>query len=394
MDLSHIIAQQTFLNLPNKKAYLILPQPSEDEELDSKVLARRQKDLDGYIVEHQSILEQRAEEFSIDLQKVWDRISSAIVKEIKAIYNAIQDAQGVPITRTPISRAKFRNMRRQLLRLRQLEKQLINLMNFQELRTRLARNIAFTYTESYYFHAFAVEQAARVAVVAPVLTAGHVVGVMINPWLPDGRTYSDRLRANTEYLAKKMVETVERAMGSGWSINRTAREIQNNAQEGYYNSVRLARTEMTRAAAQGANHVYMQNVDIMDGKRWNAVLDARTAPKDAQNDGEIFPLSYDTPENLGVAGKRIPNHPNCRCKWSPVLSALGISVRERIARGPGDSKKKFGARTYTQARTYKEYARERGLPDVDEAVRNENPSKYLRRGETSEDIPADFFGVA
>ena len=265
------------------------------------------------------------------------------------------------------------------------------MLGTEEQKAKMDRNLAYSYSEAYYFHAFGLEKAAKVAVNVPILTQGHVIGVLVNPWLPDGNTYSDRLRANTQYLASKMVKTLENAMGSGWSINRTAREIQKNAQEGYYNAVRLARTEINRAAAQGANHVYMQNADIMDGKRWNAVLDARTAPKDAQNDGQTFDLDYDTPENPGEAGKRIPNHPNCRCKWSPILSALGISTKERIARGAGDSKNEFGERTYTKARTYKEYAKERGLPDLDDLVRNEDPRKYLRRGESLADIPQNFF---
>lgn len=87
-------------------------------------------------------------------------------------------------------------------------------------------------------------------------------------------------------------------------------------------------------------------------------MDLVTAKKDAQNDGQVFELSYDTPENLGQPGKQIPNHPNCRCKWSPVLSALGTSTKERIARDRESN------RIYTKARTYKEYAKERGLPDV------------------------------
>jgi SPP1 gp7 family putative phage head morphogenesis protein len=207
------------------------------------------------------------------------------------------------------------------------------------------------------------------------------MGVLANPWLPDGKTYGNRIRSNTQYLAEKMEVALEEALSKGWSVNRTARHIQETANEGFYNAVRLARTELNRAAAQGANHIYMQNADILDGKRWNATLDARTAPKDAQNDGKVFELSYDTPENPGKAGQRIPNHPNCRCKWTPILSALGISTKERIARGEGDSKTEFGERIYTNARTYKEYAKERGLPDLSEKLRNDKPSSYLRRGE-------------
>jgi len=365
--------------------------PPENKEIDAKVLARRQKDLEGFVENHQEILDKRAVKYAAEIAPLWQRIGRSITNEIRVIYQEVQDAQGVPIEKQPIDAAKFRNMQRQIERLRKLQQQLVDMLGTVEQKAKMDRNLAYTYSEAYYFHAFGLEQAAKVAVNVPILTQGHVIGVLINPWLPDGNTYSDRLRANTQYLASKMVKTLENAMGAGWSINRTAREIQNNAQEGYYNAVRLARTEINRAAAQGANHVYMQNADIMDGKRWNAVLDARTAPKDAQNDGNIFDLDYDTPENPGEPGRRIPNHPNCRCKWTPILSALGISARERIARGDGDTKTNFGERMYTKARTYKEYAAKRGLPDIDDLIRNEDPRKYLRRGETLADVPKNFF---
>lgn len=349
--------------------------PPENAGIDAKVLARRQKDLEGFIEKHQALLDERAVQYAAETAPLWQRIASSITKEIKAIYYELQDAQGVPITKQPIKADKLRNMKRQYARLRKLEQRLMEILGTKDHQNKMDRNLAYSYAESFYFHAFGLEKAAKVTVATPVLTIGHVIGALLNPWLPDGKTYSARIRESTAYLAKKMVETVENALGLGWSINRTAREIQQNAQEGYYNAVRLARTEMTRAAGQGANHLYMQNADILDGKRWNATLDQKTAAKDAQNDGEVFKLNYDTPENPGKAGKRIPNHPNCRCKWSPVLSALGISSKERIARDDNNK------RTYTKARTYKEYAKERGLPDVSETVRNDNPLKYLRGDE-------------
>jgi SPP1 gp7 family putative phage head morphogenesis protein len=365
--------------------------PPKNPEIDAKVLARRQKDLEGFIEKHQEILDKRAAKYGQEILPLWQRIGRNITNEIRAIYNQVQDAQGVPIEKQPIDEAKLRNMKRQIDRLRKLQQQLVDMMGTEAQKAKMDRNLAYSYSEAYYFHAFGLEQAAKVALNVPILTQGHVIGALINPWLPDGKTYSDRLRANTQYLADKMVKTVEEGLGSGWSINRIAREIQNNADEGYYNAVRLARTEINRAAAQGANHVYLQNADIMDGKRWNAVLDARTAPKDAQNDGNVFDLDYDTPENPGEPGRRIPNHPNCRCKWTPILSALGISTRERIARGEDDTKTNFGERIYTEARTYKEYAQQQGLPDIDDLVRNEDPRRYLRRGETLADIPKNFF---
>lgn len=360
-------------------------------KIDARVLARMQKDMEGFIVKHQDILDKRSAQYAKEIQPFWDNVGNGIEREIRAIYSQMQDANGVPIMKQPIEPAKFRNMQRQMERLQKLHDFLVEKMGVVEQDEKMTRNLAHSFSEAYYYHGYALEQSAQVAMTLPILTQGVVMGVLANPWLPDNRTYSDRIRANTTYLAGKMREAVEEGVGKGWGINRLARRIKEVAGEGYYNSVRLARTEMTRAAAQGANHTYMQNADIMDGKRWNAVLDARTAPKDAQNDGKVFDLDYDTPEKKGEAGRRIPNHPNCRCKWTPVLSALGISTRERIARGEGDTKTKFGERTYTKARDYETYAKERGLPNVNEAVRNEDPRRYLRRGETLADVPKNFF---
>jgi SPP1 gp7 family putative phage head morphogenesis protein len=350
--------------------------------IDEKVVARRQKDLEGFIDRYQAILDKRAAQYAAEINPLWQRIARKIAEEIKLIYNELQDAQGVPIIREPIKADKYRNMQRQIARLTNLYQFLVETLGAVEQKEKMDNNLAFAYTEAYYVHAFGVEQAVKLTIATPILSQAQVMGILANPWLPDGKTYSNRLRANTEYLAQKMLKTVENAVGSGWSINRTAREIQNNAQEGYFNAVRLARTEINRAAAQGASHLFMQNADIMDSKRWNATLDARTAPKDADNDRKQYALDYDTPENPGKPGERIPNHPNCRCKWTPVLSALGMSTKERIARGAGDRKDNFGERIYTKAKTYREYAKERGLPDLDERLRNDNPRRYLRRGET------------
>lgn len=358
-------------------------QPPKNPKLDARVLARRQKDLDDFVLKYDKILDKRSAKYAKDLQPLYLKMAQNITNEIQALYQQLQDANGVPITQEPIKPEKLRNMKRQLDRLKRLQLDVIQELDLDGQVEGLDRMLAYSYYDSYNFHAFGLEQAAKVGVQAPLLTHAHVMGVLANPWLPDGNTYSDRLRRNTRYLGIKMQEAVTEAVGNGWNWNRLARRIQEVAGEGYYNAVRLARTERTRAAAQGANQLYMQNADVMDSKRWNATLDSKTAPKDAANDGKVYELAYDTPEAPGRAGERIPNHPNCRCKWSPVLSALGVSTRERIA-------KENGTRTYTKARTYDEYAKEKGLPNLDERLERDDPTKYLRRGEGMEayDLPS------
>ena len=352
------------------------------DELDASVLARRQKDLEGYLDRYREIIDKRQVKYAADMRPLWLRINRNITAELKAVYAELQDANGVPITRLPIPEAKYRNMQRKIKHLATLQQRLAGMLKVKEQDVKLGRNLAYEYSRAYYYNAYALEQSAQVLVMVPELTESQVMGILANPWLPDGATYSDRIRSSAVYLAGKMEKTMVEAVGNGWDWNRTARRIQDVAKEGYFNSVRLARTELNRAAGQGANNLYMENADILDNKRWNATLDSRTAPKDARNDGKVYPLEYDTPEIPGLPGERIPNHPNCRCNWTPVLSALGVSTRERIARGAGDSTDKFGERIYTKARTYEEYAKERGLPDLNERLANDNPKSYLRQGES------------
>lgn len=350
--------------------------------LDDLILARRQKDMDGYIELYLKRLDNITGQFMKELEPAWQRMTKTLQDKVKKIYQdlgAVQDPRRLEVLKNRIDRLEALQS--------QLAQDLKDMgSRLQPYYTGKLKNI---FEDSYYFHLFGLEKSAKVKVAAPVLTADRILGILANPWLPDGANYSDRIRANTAFLASNMRKVMAKAISEGWGWNETAHMIQATSGEGYYAAVRLARTEFTRASALASTYSYMANSDILDGKRWNATLDSRVAPKDAKNDGKIYDLDYDTTENPGVPGQRIPNHPHCRCRWTPVLSALGVSKKERIARGDGDSPTSWGARTYTNARTYEEYSKERGLPDLTERLRNDNLKAYLRPGEKSAELLRD-----
>jgi SPP1 gp7 family putative phage head morphogenesis protein len=359
-------------------------QVPENPILDPRVQARRQKDMDGFVEQHQELVDKRAVQYAGELQETWQRIGTTLDDSVKRIYKT-QAVDGVLPKGAAYDAARLTMIRAQTNYLTQVS---------DKMNQKMTKKLMAQYAESYYITAFKTEQATKLSVKVPILTESQVMGIVANPWLPDGRTYSDRLRANTGLLAKNMREIVEEAVATGLSVHDTARLIEARTGESYSNAVRLARTELTRAAAQGQTQLYMENADVMDGKRWNATLDTKTAPKDAANDGKLYPIDYDTPENPGEPGERIPNHPNCRCAWSPVLSALGVNKRERIAR------EETGERTYTKARTYEEYADEKGLPSLKDRLEGDNPRSYFRRGETFKDYAnavgkteAEFLGT-
>lgn len=347
------------------------------DDLQKQVIARRQKDLDGYTDKYKKLTDARTAEFAAEVAPIWQRTAQRLEIQVKNLYKEYATAEGV------LDAGKMKTIKREIDKLAQMQKQLQKEIKGIEplVKNKLTKHVAFEFARSHYVSAFGLEQAARVAVNVPLLSYNAVMGVLNNPWLKDGFTYSDRLRANTQYLADKMGQSIGRAMAEGWDVQKTARHIVKTAGEGFYNSVRLARTEITRASAQGASNLYMENADILDGKRWEATLDSRTAAQDAENDGKVYPLEYDTPEMEGAAGERIPNHPNCRCGWAPLLSALGVSDKERVAR-EGDSKESWGKNKYTKARTYREYAQQRGLPSLDDRLAGDDLRRYLRPGET------------
>lgn len=340
-----------------------------------KVLKRRQKDLDGYTDDYEMRLEVMTQKHVRDMGKTWQDMSTRLEGKIKAMYI---DAGGIQDPK------KLKTMANKINRLEALQSQLeedlkLNNAKLQPYFTGILKN---QFEDSYYYKAFGLEQAAKIAVTVPMLTPAMVLGVLANPWVGDGATYAQRINANMAHFAKNIRDSVATAVSDGLGWNETAQLIRKGSNESYHRSVNLARTELTRAAAQGASYSYMQNADILDGKRWNATKDSRTAPKDADNDGKLYDLDYDTTENPGKPGQRIPNHPRCRCLWSPVLSALGVQDKERIARDTTDTPKSWGNNYYTKAANYRDYAKERGLPDLDTRLVDDKLKKYLRPGET------------
>ena len=340
-------------------------------ELDARVLARRQMDLEGFLDHYESLVQKRVLQYGEKIAPLWKLMTQRLDKEIKALLLQYSNLDGT------LSEAKLKTMGYKIAHMDKLRQSILSNLGEMAapLTEMLGNGIAYEYVMAYNYTAYGLEQAAKVSINVPQLTAARVMGVVNNPWLPDGKTYSARIRQSNQYVANKMYDTIGRGVTEGWDVNKTALEIRRTAGEGYFNAIRLARTEYTRAAAQGASQLYMENADVLDDKHWNATLDSSTAPRDAKNDGKGYDLDYDTPEKPGKPGERIPNHPHCRCRWSPRLSALGISTKERITRDKG------GVRTYTKARTYEEYAKERGLPDLNERLANDDPRKYLRRDE-------------
>lgn len=232
--------------------------------------------------------------------------------------------------------------------------------------------------------AFILEQAAKCKVTVPNLNTSGVLGIIANPWLPDGATYSARIRKSIDLVAEQAEKTVKELVTKKMQYSDAAKELSKRVDESYYNGSRIIRTEMTRANALGTSYSLMENADIVEGKYRDATFDSKTSAYCAADADyskrNPYDVDYDTPMNPGLPGRRIPNHPHCRCRWVAILSALGIKDRQKTALD------RNGERYYTKASSYDDYAKEVGLPSVQDMVNADNPKKYLRPGETLEDL--------
>lgn len=341
---------------------------NKDDKLTDRELRKRETAFNRFLHKYRDKIADKVSAYAKMVTPSFKDLKDYLLLNVKVVFNRYGKENGLldKLKFTPTVRKEW------VKQLRERAASVVPAMS------SLMRNaIAFDRVQSYYQHSFALERSVKVPVVPPSITADELLKKADKPWLPDGGAFSDRLYRNTTALADTVNAIIKKATDKGWSVEQTAKLISEHADITYRQAVTLARTEFTRAVSQGASEAMLAQADILEGKRWDATLDSKTAPRDAANDGNIYPLDYDTPANPGRVGERIPNHTNCRCLWSAVLRKLGVSKAERIA------KDLQGNRVFTAANTYREYAEKYGLPDLDERLRTEDPRRYLRRGEST-----------
>lgn len=248
--------------------------------------------------------------------------------------------------------------------------------------------LANTFEYGFNSELFTLEQKTQTAVNIPTLNRKGVVNACLLDWVGDGHTYSDRIRINTALVADGAKEAVKEVITKKCSYNNAAHTLANKINESYGNAVRIIRTEMTRVNGLGASYAAMANADLYEGKRRDATYDSRTSAMCAADADysavNPYPVDYDTPTNPAPPGHRIPNHPNCRCRWEFIVQGIGNKCRGKIARDENDRN------YYTEAETFDEYAKERGLPSVQEMLEKDNPKRYIRPGESLENLEKEL----
>lgn len=135
----------------------------------------------------------------------------------------------------------------------------------------------------------------------------------------DGVKLSKKIKANTEFLKKQVVQEIQRGFSTSMSYVDIARNISSRGEADMNRSMRIARTEGNRiyneAALDSAQAAVKAGVDTV--KQWVAILDSRTRESHQRVDGEWVELNEKFSNGLFLPGDK--NAPpaeivNCRCK--------------------------------------------------------------------------------
>ncbi|QYY41470.1 minor capsid protein [Aneurinibacillus thermoaerophilus] len=295
--------------------------------------------------QYQIDLEKRIAKYATHLKKLFGSVTNSIIKEVAMLYAKHAE--------TNEEYPSFLYSAIQLEQIMQMIQKILFDLGAQE-EAQLRAVWGEEYKRSLYHHLYFIEEDFGVSVNVPMLNGPMILAAVEHKW--EGRHFSKRIRLRTDLLAAAIEDVITRASVQGWGVTRTSKEIMIRTTESWSNAVRLARTELNRAAAQGQSLAYQANSDIIEAKEFCATLDTKTSKVCRKVDGKKFPLDYDTPANPGKEGERIPNHPNCRSYWRPVMKSKVLESLERER-----AYKLWKERGYTKARTFEQWAEEKGI---------------------------------
>ena len=206
--------------------------------------------------------------------------------------------------------------------LKELEKQLTK--QSQELGEKgveiTENTLTDVYKESHYKTSYAIDKGisgtANFALLKP-----EFIRAAVNAPI-EGKTFSSRIWSNTEKLASRVKQDVEKALVQGASPEKLARQITKEFGSSAYEAKRVIVTETAKAVSAAQEEIY-QSSGVANQVMWDATLDMATSDECAALDGQIWDVNESHPSP--------PNHPNCRCSLIPVVESWHpTSKRENI----------------------------------------------------------------
>jgi len=221
---------------------------------------------------------------------------------------------------------------------------------------RLVENLRkVQYQESFYRHAWAIDQSAGVNLRWGLFNTEVVKAAVNAPGWRDLKNIAIKTLKRDAFT--KLDRTITQGLIRGDSYNKMARAIKEDVLErSASNAERIARTEAHRASVQGQLKTYedAEKLGVEIQRIWDATLDNKTRPEHGELDGQaaneegFFRTAVGPVEGPGLSG--VPSFDiNCRCAVRPQVKDYEPKVR-RI--------RDEGVQPYI---TYSEWAKKKGL---------------------------------
>jgi SPP1 gp7 family putative phage head morphogenesis protein len=198
------------------------------------------------------------------------------------------------------------------------------------------------YEESYYMHAWAIDQTGGVALRWGLLDEAAVKAAV------EAGGWRDLQKIVIKDLSQDALIKIDRAVTQGiirgLPYEKMAKEIKHAIEINAARAQTIAQTEAHRAMVQGQKDNYIKAGDMgIELKQvWTATLDDRTRPSHAQMDGEVADENgmFHAPWGLtsGPGQEGPPEEViNCRCRITGEIEGYEANTRwSRNAEGKGE----------------------------------------------------------
>lgn len=155
------------------------------------------------------------------------------------------------------------------------------------------------------------------------------------------RGWKSRLEKWSAEITDKdnVAATIAKGFDKGWTFERIVKAVKPDVQNYTSSARRIVRTELARIENQMMEDVFRAFNDIIDGFQIINPLDERTRPTHGIRAGRIY---WNDPKRKPHASERpeLPDAPNCRCCYAPILSAPAPA---ELLKGPRPDSRSYAA---------------------------------------------------
>lgn len=243
-----------------------------------------------------NLTQQSIDKADRQLAKLFLSCQKAVIREFEATWaHLLERAQDGKVTPADLYKLdKYWQMQSDLTQ------------RLQKLGDRQAAALNKAFVEQYAQAYAAAAVASDVAFSKPNKALAQQVINRI--WCADGKSWSDRIWANTNALRDTLLDGLTECAVTGKKTSDLKKMLMRSFQTSHYNAQRLVVTEMAHIQTVAAQQRYL-DAGIQEVMFW-ADPDERTCSVCGALHKKKFPVSAQPP---------VPAHPNCRCCIVPVV---------------------------------------------------------------------------